>query len=112
MPRRPLRDIDIIRHAAGVPNFRGVFMRDDLPTKPWKNESAVVNLDEKQGSGTHWVAYRKKGQFAEYFDSFGNLKPPCELINYLNCKITYNTTKHQNFGSFNCGHLCLNFLYS
>lgn len=87
-------------------------MRDELPSKPWKNERAIINLDSTKGCGTHWVAYKKKGQLAQYFDSFGDLKPPPEITKYLNCKITYNTKKYQEFGTYNCGHLCLKFLYS
>ncbi|XP_034944924.1 uncharacterized protein [Chelonus insularis] len=33
----------------------------DLPkSSPWKNESAIINLDDKTGPGTHWVAYKKR----------------------------------------------------
>lgn len=59
-------------------------MRDALPRgKPRKNERAVVNLDGRAGRGTHWVAYKKEGNRVAYFDSFGDLKPPAELIEYL-----------------------------
>lgn len=90
-------------------------MRDDLPSdKPWTNESAVLNLDDKKGPGTHWVCYVKSGSRVKYFDPFGDLRPPAELIKYLGreCKIVYNTERFQNYGSYNCGHLCLRFLYS
>lgn len=88
-------------------------MRDNLPkTRPFKNECGIVNLDSETGSGTHWVAYYKKGNHIEYFDSFGNLQPPKEIINYLGEQIHFNYTCYQNYDSFNCGHLCLNFLYS
>ena len=39
-----------------VKYFRGVFMRNGLPRKPWRRESAIINLDGKNGPGTHWVA--------------------------------------------------------
>ena len=87
-------------------------MRDNLPRyKPWKNECGIVNLDSLKGPGTHWVAYCKKGKLIEYFDSFGNLQPPIEIIHYLGLNIKYNYTKYQDFNTFNCGHLCLKFLY-
>lgn len=57
-------------------------MRDTLPSKPRKIECAVLNLDTSNNSGTHWVAYAKQNDYVEYFDSFGNLKPPLELIKY------------------------------
>lgn len=86
-------------------------MRDNLPTRPWKTECGIVNLDDSVGPGTHWVAYYKKALNSEYFDSFGNLKPPIELIRYLGGNIKYNYNVYQNYNSYICGHLCLGFLY-
>lgn len=89
-------------------------MRDNLPKKPLKNECAVVNLDSIRGPGTHWVCYRKIGKNVYYFDSFGNLRPPLELMSYFNrsgnVKVTYNHARFQKFNTTNCGHLCLEFL--
>ena len=88
-------------------------MRDTLPKGgPRRNESGVVNLDGSDGPGTHWVAYKKRGDRAEYFDSYGNLSPPRELHHYLGQKtnIFYNRGRFQDMGSVNCGHLCLRFL--
>lgn len=87
-------------------------MVDALPKKPWKNESAVVNLDKSSGPGTHWVGYKKRGNQVIYFDSFGDLKPPLELVRYFKgCEIKYNYERVQNYNTFICGHLCLKFLY-
>lgn len=89
-------------------------MLDSLPTtKPWKNECGIVNLDSSSGSGTHWVAYNKRGvNNIHYFDSFGDLQPPKEIINYLGTNIKYNYNSFQNYDTFICGHLCLEFLYN
>ncbi|CAB0035058.1 unnamed protein product [Trichogramma brassicae] len=38
-------------------------------------------LDSEKNVGTHWVAYRKSGFKVIYFDSFGDLPPPRELMN-------------------------------
>ena len=87
-------------------------MRTNLPaTGPLYNESAIVILDDSNGAGTHWVAYRKRGRKVTYFDSFGDLRPPQDLLTYLNVDyIKYNYSKYQNFGTYTCGHLCLKFL--
>lgn len=92
-------------------------MRDTLPINgPNKNEAAIVNLDSINNRGTHWVAYRKTGSNAIYYDSFGNLAPPRELTNYLKrmrnaVKYVYYTyDRQQTFGTVLCGHLCLKFL--
>jgi len=58
-----------------IPYFRGIFMRTILPTGGmYRNESGIVNLDNADGPGTHWVAYAKRGDRAVYFNSFGNLR--------------------------------------
>lgn len=115
LPNKPLSDTDLLRSVKQlkIPNFRGVFMRDTLPTSgPRWRECAILNLDLKKNEGTHWVAYRKNGNTVEYFDSFGHLKPPKELVRYLDgFKIIYNSERFQNYNEINCGHLCLQFLY-
>lgn len=88
-------------------------MRNDLPRNgPRKNEAAIVNLDNKNNRGTHWVAYRKIGDRVVYFDSFGNLQPPRELMTYfgVGSVIKYNRNQYQEYNEVICGHLCLNFL--
>lgn len=86
-------------------------MRDRLPNNPKSVECGVVNLDNHNNDGTHWVAYAKIKSYCEYFDSFGDLKPPTELVKYLKgTEILYNYNRFQNFDTVNCGHLCLNFL--
>lgn len=58
-------------------------MRDTLPHKrAATNESAILNLDVSKNRGTHWVAYIKNNNTVNYFDSFGNLKPPRELVSF------------------------------
>lgn len=94
-----------------IPHFRGVFMRDDLPGKPLKTECGIINLDSSKGKGTHWVAYFKNKDYVEYFDSFGNLKPPKEFVNYIGkLIIRYNRENYQNYNTEICGRLCLEFL--
>lgn len=89
-------------------------MRDRLPKKPLKNETAVVNLDRNDGGGTHWTAYHKIGSIIHYYDSYGDLKPPEELYRYFgsNTHIYYNYQQHQNYNSVICGHLCIIFLHN
>jgi len=92
-------------------------MRDNLPLKINRKESGIINLDDKVGRGTHWTAYIKCNSEVKYFDSIGDLKPPLELVRYFysdgNKKyIQYNQDRYQSLNSYNCGHLCLRFLYS
>ena len=79
-------------------------MRDRLPTKPHRNESGIVNLDNSENADTHWIAYAKKGNNAIYFDGFGNLRPPREFERYLGGNVTYN---HRSYQTFNHQNNCV-----
>ena len=62
LPHRALTDVDLLKFAESlkIPHFRGVFMRNGLPEGGlYKNESAIVNLDDRNNTGTHWVAFNK-----------------------------------------------------
>lgn len=119
LPKRALTNIDLYKYVKllKIPHFRGVFMRDTLPKSgAHSNECGIMNLDMEAGPGTHWVAYKKSGTNVIYFDSYGNLRPPLELIEYLQhnspCHLMYNHENLQSFNAINCGHLCLRFLYN
>lgn len=109
---KPLSDIELINYVReyNIPYFRGVFMKDQLPNRRYKNESMIINLDNSSGNGTHWVCFFKKDNKIHYYDSFG-VKPPIQLVEYFkNCEVCYNIDKNQNFDEVICGHLCLEFL--
>ena len=82
-----------------------------MPKKPRKIECGILNLDVSSGDGSHWVAFYKMKDKVVYFDSFGDLPPPIELQNYFKGNtIICNYSNYQDFNSFNCGHLCLEFV--
>lgn len=96
-----------------IPYFRGIFSRNNLPRRgAHKRESAIVNLDDENAGGSHWVAYVKNNRRVDYFDSFGNLRPPRELVQYFGkgVKIYYNYKRYQKWNESNCGQWCLSFL--
>lgn len=108
---RPTTSLELSFMCRSIPNFRGVFCLDTLPSKPWTKESCIVNLCLSHQEGSHWVCFEKKGQTVRYFNSFGNLRPPREIAKYLkDCKIFYNRIKHQNYSQRICGQLCVLFL--
>ena len=113
-------DDDILHYVQllGISNFRGVKMRDELPTKPRKNESGILNLNTHDQKGSHWVAWYKDGKNRYYFDSFGET-PPIEMLQYLKSSqefeldlpvIKQNAVTVQHDISSECGSLCLFFL--
>ena len=108
LPNKPLSNLELLEAARKlkIPNFRGVNLRDTLPTTPKKKECGILNIDDTAGSGTHWVAWYKNGTEKKYFDSYG-LQPPNELVDYLHSPILYNTERVQPYDQVFCGHLCL-----
>ena len=111
LPRRALTNVDIAKFSHLIPHFRGIYMRNNLPSNPLEYETGIINLDDFNGPGTHWCGYRKIKNIVYWFDSYGNLKPTKEVIAYFwRCQIFYNYKSYQSFNSFTCGHLCLKFL--
>lgn len=110
-------DSDILNYVRRlrIPNFRGVKMRDELPSKPRKIESGILNLNTSYEVGSHWVAWYKDGKERYYFDSFGE-PPPIEMMQYLKSNreleldlpaIRQNAVTVQHDISNECGSLCI-----
>ena len=95
----------------GIKHFRGVFSRDGLPHNIRK-ECGIINLDDIQGAGTHWVCYRNLTSVVEYFDPFGLIMPN-EALKYFNTaspsgkQIVYSIDEIQNRNTVLCGYWCL-----
>jgi len=108
LPNVPLTNIQLIDAAKklNIKNFRGVFLRDELPKVPREKEGGILNLDDSTGGGTHWVAWIKHANEKIYFDSYG-LPPPTEVLKYLHRPVYYNTERIQPANEVFCGHLCL-----
>ena len=108
LPNVPLSNFQLLdaEKKLKIKNFRGVFVRDELPKRPRKIECGILNLCDSQGSGTHWTAWFKNGDEKLYFDSYG-LAPPVELVEYLKDPVYYNSERVQPDGVVVCGHLCL-----
>ena len=62
LSNKQLSNLEIIDAAKrpSVNGFRGVFLRDTLPTKTKLNECGILNLDSSSGDGTNWKMWFKK----------------------------------------------------
>lgn len=96
------------------PNFYGVFSSDtllnvDIIKYP---ASLIVNTDESNKAGEHWVAFHfpSKLAYAEYFDSYGLLPLKISFYKFLPAKFKYSTHMIQNLFSKTCGEHCIYFL--
>jgi hypothetical protein len=90
----------------GIKNFRGVFVRDELPKNPNKVECGILNTGDSSTNGFHWICWHKNGKTKICFDSYA-LPPPVELVEYLKKPVWYNSERVQFGNTVFCGHLCL-----
>lgn len=115
---KAMTNFDLLKcaHDFKIPNFRGVYMLNEIPSQPRRCETAVVNLGTELG--THWVFYFKDNSRRIYFDSFATLTP-IELQHYLKTKNEYNqgviqrnSKIVQRIHTHCCGQLCLFVLHA
>ena len=69
-----------------------------------KNNKFIINMDNSDGNGTHWVSLINN----YYFDSYGIICPN-EIINY-NKNIYYSDNNIQTTTDTNCGWYSLMFI--
>ena len=114
---RGLTNFDLISYIEKlkVPHFRGVFMRDELPSRKHPVECGIMNLNKSNQIGSHWVCFVRDKKDRIYFDSFGQITP-IEMQKYLKSKTEFDNEKNviqrntdivQRANTHVCGHLCL-----
>ena len=107
LPFHPLTNIEISKYYANEPRFNGVYSRNNLANKI-KKGAYVINLDEYENTGTHWVSLFVKPKFTVNFDSFGAEHIPKEINKFIgNSDIKSNIFRIQAYDSIMCGY----FLY-
>ena len=110
LPFHPLTNIEISEYYANEPRFNGVYSRDNLP-KITKRGAYVINLDEYENTGTHWIFLFVKTNEVIYFDSFGIEHIPKEINKLIvNKKIKANIFRIQAYDSIMCGYFCIEFI--
>ena len=106
----PLTNIEINEYYKNEPRFNGVYSRNNLP-KTVKKGAYVINLDEHENAGTHWVSLFVKPKYTVYFDSFGVEHIPKEINKFIgNSAIKSNIVKMQAYDSIMCGYFCIKFI--
>ena len=118
LPFHPLTNIEISEYYKNEPRFNDVYSRNNLPNKIKKGAS-VINLDEHENTGTHWVSLFVKANEAIYFDSFGIEHIPIEINKFINSdttksssleRIKSNMFRIQALDSIMCGYFCIEFI--
>ena len=118
LPFHPLTNIEISEYYKNEPRFNGVYSRNNLPNKI-KKGAYVINLDEYENTGTHWVALFVKPTYTVYFDIFGIEHIPKDINKFINNDTTkLSSLKHiksnifriQAYNSIICGYFCIEFI--
>ena len=87
-----------------------MFSRNNLP-KTIKKGAHVINLDEHENIGTHWIALLGKPKYVVYFDNFGIEHIPKEIEHAIgNKEIKTNIFRIQAYDSIMCGYFCIEFI--
>ena len=68
MPPRPLTNFEIQKYYENEPKFNGVHSRNNLCEI--KDGAYIINLNEYESTGTHWIALYVNTENVTYFDSF------------------------------------------
>jgi len=95
--------------------YGGVIMNNQIKTLPEADKLfAIINYDDSNEKGSHWVAFVKNGTDIYYFDSYGLSPLPNFLRRFPKRKynISYIPRAIQLQQSDICGQLCLAFIKS
>ena len=92
--------------------LNSVCAKDELYGKP-KNGGYIVNTNNHDQSGQHWLAFYVCDNHATYFDSYGAvpLYEVCQFLKKGHKKAIYNTSVIQDLKSNCCGFYSIYFLY-
>ena len=106
LPFHPLTNVEINEYYKNEPRFNGVYSRNSLDGV--KKGAYVINSDEYENTGTHWIALFVKINEAVYFDSFGIEYIPKEINKFIgNNNIKSNIFRIQAYDSTMCGYFCI-----
>ena len=105
-----LTNFEIQKYYQNKPKFNGVYSRNNLSKK--NDVAYIINLDEYEAIGTHWIALYVNGKNVTYFDSFGVEHIPKETRRLIRNKyIITNIYRIQAYDSIMRGYFYIEFIY-
>ena len=84
MPPDPLTNFEKQKYFQKEPKFNGVYSTNNLPKI--KDGAYIINLDEYESIGTHWIALFVNDNNVTYFDNFGVEHIPKEIRKFIGNK--------------------------
>ena len=109
MPPHPLTNFKIQIYYENKPTFNGVYSRNNF--SKIKDEAYIINLDEYESIGTHWIALHINDNNVTYFNNFGVKHIPKDIKKFIGKKnIITNSYRIQACDSIMCGYFCIRFI--
>ena len=106
----PLSNIFINNLLKDNKNFMGCFSKDQIKLIG-NNKSIIINLQDSNQPGSHWIALKRVNNTIFVFDSFGIGYIPVGIFKvYKNHKIITNIYRIQDISSNLCGMFCILFI--
>ena len=87
-----------------------VYILEIIYQQIYKKGAYVINLDEYEDAGTHWIALYVKNEKVVYFDSFGVEHVPKDINFFKNKDNIANIFRLQAYDSIMCGYFCIKFI--
>ena len=109
MPPHPLTNFEIQKYYENEPKFNGVYSRNNL--SKIKDGAYIINLDEYESIGTHWIALYVNDNNVTYINSFGVEHIPKDIRKFIKNKNTITIIyRTQVNNSIMCGYFCIGLL--
>ena len=104
-----LTNFEIQKYCQNKPEFNGVYSRNIL--SKLKHCAYIINLDERESIGIHWIALYLNAENVTYFDSLRIEHIPKEIRKFIrNKNIITNTYRIQAYDSIMCVYFCIGFI--
>lgn len=108
-----LSNYDIDDMLKSIPAYQGCYAADGLPKKKVAGTSYyVVNMQDKNKPGNHWMCIIKEKDKIYFIDPFG-FPPNNYISSWLHSRklpIYYNDKDLQAFNASSCGYWCCYFI--
>ena len=109
MPAHLLINFEIQKYYQNEPKFNRVYSRNNL--SKIKNGIYIINLDDYESIGTHWIFLYVNAKNVTYFDSFGVEHIPKEIKKFIgNKNIITDIYRIQEYDLIICRYFCTGFI--